>query len=135
MMDRTAVRFFSPETGGTAYPRFIFERVLAFEARFAEMAETPDGIVASYGERGLREAIEHHVAEEILASLADRFIAEAPPSKRPTPGDLASVERDVGFFRTTLPDYGAITTADVQAAARTVFQDDKAWRMVVKAEK
>jgi len=95
VIERTSVRFYSPETGGTAYPRFIFERVLAFEARLADMAETPDGIGESYGERDLRDAIEHHVAEEILASLADRFVAEAPPDRRPTPGDLATVERDV----------------------------------------
>jgi len=95
-IDRTAVRFYAPETGGAAYPRFIFERVLAFEARLAEMAETSEGIGESYGERDVREAIDHHVAEEILASLAERLIAEAAPDKRPSARELAAVERDVG---------------------------------------
>jgi hypothetical protein len=95
-IDRTTVRFFAPEIGGVAYPRFIFERVLAFEARLAEMAENPEGIGESYGERDVREAIDRHVAEEILASLADRLIAEAAPGKRPTSAELAAVERNVG---------------------------------------
>jgi hypothetical protein len=95
-IDRTAVRFFAPETGGVAFPRFIFQRVLAFEARLAQMAEVPDGIGESYDERLVREAIEHHVAEEMLASLAERLVAESLPDKRPKASDLAAVERDVG---------------------------------------
>ena len=96
LIERTAVRFYSPETGGAAYPRFIFQRVLAFEARLAEMAESPEGIGESYGERDVRDAIEHHVAEEILASLADRLATEAPTGRRPSAGDMAAVERSVG---------------------------------------
>ena len=95
-VDRTAVRFFAPEIGGVAHPRFIFQRVLAFEARLAEMDETYEGNGESYGERDVREAIERHVAEEILASLADRLIAEAAPEKRPTSAELAAVEGEVG---------------------------------------
>ncbi len=95
-VDRTAVRFYAPETGGAGRPRFIFQRILAFEARLAEMAEAPEGIGDSYGERDIREAIEHHVAEEMLASLGERRIAESPPELRPSAGDLAAVERDVG---------------------------------------
>jgi hypothetical protein len=95
-IDRTVVRFYAPETGAAAYPRFIFERVLAFEARLTAMAEAPEGIGEPYDERDVRDALEHHVAEEILASLADRLIADSPPDRRPSAGDLASVERDVG---------------------------------------
>ncbi|MDP8999979.1 MAG: hypothetical protein M3O46_07700 [Myxococcota bacterium] len=95
-IDRTVVRFYSPETGGTAYPRFILERTLAFEARLADMAEVPDGIGESYDDRDVREALEHHVAEEILASLADKLIADSAPDRRPTTSGLAAVARDVG---------------------------------------
>jgi hypothetical protein len=95
-MDRTAVRFYTPETGGTAYPRFILERTLAFEARLAAMADEPEGIGDSYDERDVREALEHHVAEEILSSLADKLIADSAPDKRPSTSDLAAVEAAVG---------------------------------------
>ncbi|HEY4013747.1 MAG TPA: hypothetical protein VGM06_10435 [Polyangiaceae bacterium] len=94
-LDRTAVRFYAPETGGTAYPRFIFERTLAFEARLAAMADTAEGIGDGYDERDVREALERHVAEEILSGLADRLIADLPPERRPSPEDLQSVEHDV----------------------------------------
>jgi len=43
--------------------------------------------------------------------------------------------RRLDLIRTTLPDYQSMTKADVQAAARVVFQDDKAWRLVVSSEK
>jgi hypothetical protein len=95
VIDRTVVRFYAPETGGAAYPRFILERVLAFEARLAKMAESPEGVGELYGDRDVRDALDHHVAEEILSSLADKLIADMPPDKRPTAGDLAIVERDV----------------------------------------
>jgi hypothetical protein len=96
LVDRTAVRFYAPETGGTAYPRFIFERTLAFEARLIAMAEGLEGIGDAYDERDLREALEHHIAEEMLSSLADRLIADSPPERRPSARDLESVARDVG---------------------------------------
>jgi hypothetical protein len=96
VIDRTVVRFYTPETGGAAYPRFILERVLAFEARLAAMADAPDGIGEGYGERDVREAVDHHVAEEILSSLADKLIADSPPDKRPSAEYLMAVERDVG---------------------------------------
>src|ERR1043165_6593928 len=32
VLDRAIVRYVAPETGGSRSPRFIFERVLAFEA-------------------------------------------------------------------------------------------------------
>lgn len=95
-IDRTVVRFYATETGGTAYPRFILERTLAFEARLADMAEVTEGFGESYDDRDVREALEHHVAEEILASLADKLIADSAPDRRLSPSDLAAVARDVG---------------------------------------
>ena len=96
VIDASVVRFYAPETGGAAYPRFVFGRVLAFEARLAAMIETPEGIGESYGERELRDAVEHHVAEEMLSSLADRLIADSAPDKRPSPEDLTEIERAIG---------------------------------------
>jgi hypothetical protein len=94
-LDRAVVRFYTAETGGTAYPRFISERTLAFEARLEAMAATARGIGDGYQEHDVRTALEHHVAEEILATLADRLIADSPPSRRPPADELARVEQDV----------------------------------------
>ena len=68
--DRVAVRFFSPETGGSARPRFITERVLAFEARLEALGEE-NALIGSapYQERHVRTAVERHIAEELLAAL------------------------------------------------------------------
>jgi hypothetical protein len=95
-IDRTAARFYSPETGGSAYPRFVFQRILAFEARLSLMASGPDGIGEGYDDRDLRDALDHHVAEEILSSLADRLIADSAPDKRPDAAELARVDAEVG---------------------------------------
>jgi hypothetical protein len=95
VIDRTAVRFYAPETGGTDYPRFILERVLAFEARLAAMAEGPEEVGQGFGERNVSDALEHHVAEEMLSSLADKFIADSPPDRRPSAQELAAIEQDV----------------------------------------
>ncbi len=49
-------------------------------------------------------------------------------------GSIADPRR-LELIRTTLPDYHAMTTADVQAAANVYFDNAKAWRMVVSAQK
>ena len=67
-LDRVAVRFYSPETGGSSHPRYITERTLAFEARF-EALNDENAVSAAYDERYVRAAMERHVAEEILATL------------------------------------------------------------------
>ena len=46
-------------------------------------------------------------------------------------GALADPRR-LDLIRTTLPDYAKITVADVQAAARAYFTDDRAWKLVVE---
>ncbi len=33
VVDRVAVRFFGPETGGPEHPRFVLQRPLAYQAR------------------------------------------------------------------------------------------------------
>ena len=70
-LDRAVVRFVAPETGGVRSPRFVFERVLAFEARLEALSD-PDrtpGETRPYRERHVRAALERHMAEELLASL------------------------------------------------------------------
>lgn len=91
ILDRAVVRFYAPETGGTAHPRFVDERTLAFEARLESMAERPDGIGDGYEDRHVRAALEHHVGEEMLASLAYKLMGGSPPSRRPSDADLARV--------------------------------------------
>jgi len=95
VVDRAAARFYAPETGGTAQPRFVSERTLSFEARLAAMAETPDGLGEGYRERHVRQALDHHVAETMLASLAFKLIAGSSPAKRPTDAALLRVEQDL----------------------------------------
>jgi len=68
LVDRVAVRFYAPETGGSSRPRFISERTLALEARFEALTDE-SAASAAYQERYLRAAMERHVAEEILATL------------------------------------------------------------------
>lgn len=71
VLERAVVRYIAPETGGSRSPRFIFERVLAFEARLEALAD-PDrsiGSAAPYRERHVRAALERDIAESLLASL------------------------------------------------------------------
>lgn len=70
-LDRAVVRFSSRETGGAVAPRFVFERELAFEARLEALAE---GDVHAgeppFRSRHVRAALERHVTETVLSSLA-----------------------------------------------------------------
>ena len=78
LVDRVAVRFEAAELGGPSRPRFIFARVLAFEARLEaiiRLSENADGRAnnqptrVTYAERDISDAIERHISEETLASL------------------------------------------------------------------
>jgi hypothetical protein len=81
-IDRVAVRFTAPETGGIDQPQFIFERELAFEARLEALADPAFRASAEepYVERHVRVALERHMAEVLLERL------EITPE--PTPRDL-----------------------------------------------
>jgi len=77
-LDRVSVRFSAPELGGARSPRFIYERVLAFEARIEALAD-PDRSnydQQPYRQRHVRAALERHLAEELLSS----FGVEPPPT-------------------------------------------------------
>ena len=95
VLDRAVVRFYAPETGGAAHPRFVDQRTLAFEARLESMAEKPEGNGDGYQERHVRAALDHHVGEEILATLAHKLIGGSPASRRPSDADLARVQGDL----------------------------------------
>jgi hypothetical protein len=92
-IDRVAVRFFAPETGGADHPRFVLERTLAFEARLEQMADSPQGIGEGTQERDVRNALEHDLAEQVLASLGQKLIDDSPADKRPAPAEIDAVVR------------------------------------------
>lgn len=69
VVDRVVVRFYAPETGGAARPRFISERRLAFEARLEALADQDRGSDGAYRERHVSAALERHISEVLLASL------------------------------------------------------------------
>jgi len=81
LLDRVAVRWHAPETGGVEKPQFIFERELAFEARIAALAD-PDVDAAPYADRHIRAALERHIAETLLSNL--------PVLPAPTAPEVAS---------------------------------------------
>jgi hypothetical protein len=69
LLDRVVVRWHAPETGGAPRPQFIFQRELAFEARLEALAD-PDPEPGPYRDRHVRAALDRHIAETLLASLA-----------------------------------------------------------------
>ena len=66
-VDGVAARFYAADMGGPSRPRFIMQRMLAFEARI--QAKTEDTDARSYQDRHVRAAMEHHIVEELLVSL------------------------------------------------------------------
>jgi len=100
VIDRAVVRFFAPETGGAEQPRFVTERVLAFQARLEAMADRPDGLGEHYDERNVRIALDHAISEEMLAALAQKLIRGSPLSRRPSDADLVRLTEDLsaGFY-------------------------------------
>ncbi len=74
LVDRVVIRFTSPDTGGVARPRFVFERRLALLARLQALAD-PDfrrNPRADYLARHVRAALEQHIAEQLLSSYEIR---------------------------------------------------------------
>lgn len=70
-VDRVAIRFTAPETGGIDRPQFIFERELAFEARLEALADGGFRVTDEepYVDRHVRAALERHMAEVLLTRL------------------------------------------------------------------
>jgi hypothetical protein len=115
VIDRAAVRFFAPETGGADHPRFVLERILAFEARLEAMSENGRGIGDAPQARDVQNALEHDVAEQVLASLAAKLIEDSPADKRPAPDEIDRVERTL--TAAALERLGGRARVDAAAAA------------------
>jgi hypothetical protein len=96
-VDRAAVRFDAPETGGIARPQFVFERELAFEARLEALGD-PDRSerARAYLDRHVRAALERHVAEELLSHLAIDPEPSADEIKSRASAALGVLEQRVG---------------------------------------
>jgi hypothetical protein len=115
LMDRTVARYSAPELGDVAHPRFVLERTLAFESRLEVIGQVGAGIGDGYTERDARSALDRLVAEEMLATLAAKFVADAPADKRPTAQELDAVRQTI--TTATLESLGGRDTIDQAARA------------------
>jgi hypothetical protein len=95
-VDRVVVRYFAPETGGAARPRFVTERELAFFARVESRAEGVEVPKGDYPTRFVRAALDRIVAEDMLAQLQVRRGVEPPELPRLTDEARAELELRVG---------------------------------------
>lgn len=95
-VDRIAVRYWAPETGGVQKPRFISERILAFEARVEALGEGSFGASGAYQERHVRAATERHVAEDLLAALTVVHGTEPPELPKQAEKARIALEDRVG---------------------------------------
>ena len=86
-LERTAVRYSAPETGGYGKPRYISQRVLSFLARLEATSEKNPNI---YEQRYLRAASERYVAEDMLNELLIRSGKE--PDELPRLVELARAD-------------------------------------------
>ena len=80
--DRVAVRFYSPETGGGARPRFLTEREVALFARVEALIEQLPVEADIYPERYVRAAVDRLVSRAMLASLLVQRGSEPPDLPR-----------------------------------------------------
>ncbi|HEX8790737.1 MAG TPA: hypothetical protein VF765_07280 [Polyangiaceae bacterium] len=113
-VDRVAVRFYSPETGGADHPLFVLERRLAFEARLEAMGDGRTG----YDDRDVASAMDRDIAEQILVGLAHKLIDESPADKRPDLRDLVKVEQDVAAGM--VARFGGRPAVDAAAAGEQI---------------
>ena len=76
LLDGTAVRYYAPEIGGASKPRFLNQRVLAFQANVEAKVEDPANVGTQ--DRHVRSAMDRLVVEGILAALP----LDHPPDAR-----------------------------------------------------
>jgi len=93
--------------------------------------DTVSAIAADMGRNGvtadeLARARNPHIASLRKAQLTNEYWLG-------NLGGALADPRRLDLIRTTFPDYEAVTQADIQAAAKAWFRDDKAWKLVVKA--
>jgi len=92
LIDRAVVRFVASETGGLRSPQFIFERMLAFEARLEALSESRGTLSdrrRPFLEHHVRAAMERHIAETLLASLT----IDPQPSQKELDRQAVAAER------------------------------------------
>jgi len=94
-IDGVAVRFYASETGGSARPRFVLHRELAFEARLEMMGEGT-GPTEPLEERYVREAAERHIAVQLLVDLPLERPAARAEIERTAVEIRAGIEQRVG---------------------------------------
>jgi hypothetical protein len=94
--DRVAVRFVTPETGGSAKPRFLTERELAFFARLEALYEQTPLEPNEYPDRYVRSATDRLVARAMLASLMIQRGVEPPDLPRLTMEARGELEARLG---------------------------------------
>lgn len=80
--DRVVVRYVTPETGGSARPRFFTEREVALFARLEALLEQMPLEPNDYPERYVRAAVDRLVARSMLASLMIQRGVEPPDLPR-----------------------------------------------------
>jgi hypothetical protein len=97
-LDRALVMFSAPELGGSAYPRFIWQRELAFLARIEALSDTGFQPTAQepYLDRHIRAALERAIAEMMLESFDIDPKPSADELKRRAVGARLVVTERVG---------------------------------------
>jgi hypothetical protein len=106
-VDRVAVVFESPETGGGASPQIVFERELAFAARLEALSagEPLDDETGPYAQRHVRAALDRYVATTILGALPVERNARLTPHPCDGTGarpDVADLTRRLALGRAAL---------------------------------
>lgn len=128
-VDRVAVVFEAPETGGGASPRIVFERELAFAARLESLAagEPLEDETGPYAQRHVRAALDRYVATSILGSLPVERNARLAPHPCDGTGarpDVADLTRRLALARAALSARARGEAALRQAAAAEGLDDD-----------
>ncbi|MFP6686015.1 MAG: hypothetical protein VB934_14955 [Polyangiaceae bacterium] len=80
-IDRTAVRWHAPATGGVMQPQFVSARMLAFLARLEALIGGAPLAAPAYDSKHVRLALQRHITEVILANL--------PVDPEPKPKEIA----------------------------------------------
>lgn len=96
VIDRVAVRYVAPETGGSARPRFLTERELAFFTRLEALFEQSPLEPNDYPERYVRSAVDRLVARSVLANLMIQRGVEPPDLPRLTIEARTELETRLG---------------------------------------
>lgn len=94
--DRVAVRYVTPETGGTGRPGFLTERELAFYTRIEALLDRTELSEGEYPERYVRIATDRLVARRMLASLMIQRGVEPPDLARATAEARTELETRLG---------------------------------------